>query len=156
MTTPASTPPAAPPSPPEVPTRRVDSALLLLRVITGVVFLAHGAQKIFTFGIPGVAESFSGMGIPLAGTAAPLVSFAELLGGIALALGLLTRTAAGVLAVVMLGALLLVHFPSGFFLPQGYEFVLVLLTILVSLLLAGPGAWSIDAGLKRRRSAPRR
>lgn len=137
------------------PNRRVESALLLLRVITGVVFLAHGAQKIFVFGIPGLAEGFAGMGVPLAGVVAPIVSFAEFLGGIALALGLLTRPAAGVLAVVMLGALLLVHLPAGFFLPQGYEFVLVLLTILVSLLLAGPGAWSIDAGLKRRKGARR-
>ena len=89
MTTPASTPPAAPPPLRRSPPAGSNSALLLLRVITGVVFLAHGAQKIFTFGIPGVAERLFRHGDSAGGTAAPLVSFAELLGGIDWRWGLL-------------------------------------------------------------------
>jgi putative oxidoreductase len=92
------------------------------------------------------------MGIPLAGVVGPLVAFLELLGGAALILGLFTRVTGIALAGVMLGALVLVHLPGGFFAPEGVEFVLTLMAGAIALALTGPGAYSLDAALARRRA----
>lgn len=123
---------------------RLQAGLLVARVVTGVVFAAHGGQKLFQYGIAGVTESFEGMGVPMAAVAAPAVSVIEFVGGIALALGVLTRLAAPALAVVMLGATLLVHRPNGFFLPGGMEFTLTLASVAILFALAGPGRYSVD------------
>ena len=131
---------------------RLDAGLAVLRVIVGIVFLAHGAQKLFVFGLDGVAGAFGGMGIPAAGIMGPLVAFLELLGGAALVLGLFTRITGVLLAGVMLGALVLVHLPGGFFAPEGIEFVLTLMAGAIALALTGPGAYSLDAVLARRRA----
>lgn len=128
----------------EIGGARLDAGLLVARVVTGVVFAAHGGQKLFQFGIAGVTESFGGMGIPMAAVVAPAVSVIEFVGGIALALGLLTRLAAPALAGVMLGATLLVHRPNGFFLPGGMEFTLTLASVAILFALAGPGRYSVD------------
>ena len=130
---------------------RLDAALAVLRVIVGAVFLAHGAQKLFVFGFGGVIGAFEGMGVPLAGIAGPTVALVEFFSGLALIAGLFTRVAASGIAAIMLGAALLVHAPAGFFLPDGAEFVLTLFGVVVALVIAGPGALSIDAVLARRR-----
>ena len=131
--------------------------LLALRLVTGIVFIAHGAQKIFVYGFDGVAGAFAGMGVPMAGVVGPLVALVELLGGLALVAGLLTRVAGAGLAVVMLGAVLIAHLSAGFFLPAGYEFALTLLGASLALAATGAGAWSLDALLARRAApAPRR
>lgn len=132
--------------------RQLDFGLTILRVITGVVFVAHGAQKLFVFGLGGVAGAFAGIGVPLAGLVGPLVAFLEFFGGLALIAGLLTRPVALALAADMLGALLLVHLAGGFFLPNGYEFVLTLLGAAAALAVTGAGAWSLDARLEARRA----
>ena len=130
---------------------RVDAATVLVRLIAGTVFAAHGAQKLFVFGLEGVSGGFASMGIPLAGVAGPAVAFIEFFGGIALALGLLTRVVSVGLAGVMLGALVLVHWSAGFFAPNGIEFVLVLLAIAAGFAIAGPGRYSVDALIAARR-----
>lgn len=131
---------------------KVSAGLAALRVIVGSVFMAHGGQKLFVYGLEGVAGAFAGMGVPMAGLAGPAVAFVEFLGGIALILGLFTRVAGVGLAVVMVGAMAMVHLPGGFFLPNGVEFVLTLLGGAVALALAGPGAYSLDAVLSRRQA----
>jgi putative oxidoreductase len=131
---------------------QVSAGLAVLRVVLGAVFLAHGAQKVFVWGLAGVSAGFEGMGIPMAGVAGPAVALAELLGGAALLVGLFTRPVAAVLALVMLGALFLVHLPAGFFAPDGIEFVLTLFAGAAALVLTGPGRFSLDAGIARRRS----
>jgi putative oxidoreductase len=128
--------------------------LAILRVITGGVFVAHGAQKLFVWGPAAVAAGFESTGIPLAGIAGPLVGFAEFFGGIALVAGLLTRPVAAALGVIMLGAIWYAHLPAGFFLPNGYEFVLTLFGGSALFALAGGGAWSVDAVIARRRGEP--
>jgi putative oxidoreductase len=129
----------------------VDAALGVIRVATAVIFIAHGWQKVFQFGIAGVTQGFTQMGIPLPGIAAPFIAFLELVGGALLLLGLLTRPIALLLAFDMLGAMFLVHFRNGFFLPNGFEFTFILLATSLALVLAGAGAYSLDALIANRR-----
>lgn len=119
--------------------------LAILRVVVGVVFIAHGAQKFFMLGIPAVASGFAQGGIPMAPFMAPFIASVELLGGTALTLGLFTRLAALGTACTMLGAMFFVHLKGGFFLPAGIEYTLVLLSASVALILMGPGSFSLDA-----------
>src|SRR5215510_3942461 len=104
--------------------RQANIALMVLRVIAGVTFIAHGAQKLFVIGLPGITSGFGQMGIPAPEVMAPFIAFLEIFAGLALVIGLLTRLAALGLACDMIGAILFVHLKNGFFLPQGYEFAL--------------------------------
>lgn len=133
--------------------RQVDAGLTVLRLVTGTIFVAHGAQKLFVYGLAGVGGGFAQMGIPFPTIVGPLVGFLELFGGLALIAGLLTRLAAAGLIANMLGALFLVHLPAGFFLPNGYEFVLLLAVSATTIAITGPGQYSLDA-LFARRQAP--
>jgi putative oxidoreductase len=129
--------------------RQVNAGLAILRGVVGVVFVAHGAQKLFVYGLPGVTGAFEGMGVPMAGLVGPGVAFLEFAGGLALIAGLVTRVAAAGLAATMLGAMVLVHLPAGFFLPNGVEFVLTLFGAALVLAVTGAGAWSVDARIAR-------
>ena len=131
-------------------TRQFDAALTLLRVVLGTTFIMHGAQKIFVFGFAGVAGAFTQMGVPAAGVLGPFVALVELLGGIAVLFGLLTRLASLGLASTMVVAILLVHAKNGFFNPNGFEFPLALLGMALSLVTAGAGKYSVDALIARR------
>jgi putative oxidoreductase len=118
--------------------------ITVLRVIVGIVFLVHGGQKLFVWGFSNVAGFFGQVGIPVPLLTAIVVTLVEFLGGLALLLGLFTRWAAIPLALNMLGPMLTVHLKAGFFLPEGFEFVLTLLAANVALALLGSGEASVD------------
>jgi len=94
--------------------------------------------------------------VPFPEITGPLVALLEFFGGIALLVGLLTRPAALGLAITMVGAMVMVHAPGGFFLPNGVEFTLLLSAVSLAFGIMGAGEFSIDALLARRRQqAPR-
>jgi putative oxidoreductase len=125
--------------------------IALLRAVVGIVFLAHGSQKLFSYGFAGVAGFFAHAGIPVPAVSAVVVTLVEFLGGLALLLGIGTRVAALLLALDMLGAIVFVHGKAGFFLPTGFEYALTLLVANLGLLLAGPGAAALDNAISRRK-----
>ena len=129
-------------------------AIAILRVMTGVVFFAHGYKKVFVDGLNGFASFLSQIGVPAPDFFAPVVAGVELLGGLALILGLFTRWVSIPLAINMLVAAVTVHLKNGFFLPNGYEYTLMLLAATVSLFLAGSGEFAIDNILFRETKTP--
>lgn len=132
--------------------RWTDLGLLVLRVVVGIVFFMHGYQKVFGMGVGGVTGFFTSLGIPMPGVAALFVSYLELVGGALLVLGVATRLLGLALAGDMLVALFTVHLSKGFYASDGgYELVLTLAAAAIALALAGPGAYSVDAAVMRRR-----
>lgn len=128
---------------------------LALRVPVGLIFAAHGAQKLFGafggYGLEGTGQFFGSIGLNPGYLMALLAGAVEFFGGLALVLGLLVRPAAAALAVAMLVAIFAVHFSKGFFLDKGgYEYALALFAASVSLLFIGGGRFSADAALAAR------
>ena len=138
----------------------VSKTRLLQRVLLALVILPHGLQKTFGWfggwGVDGTLRWFeSALGVPA--PLALLVILAELLGAVALALGLFSRLSALGIALTMLGAIALVHAPSGFFMNwsgtqngEGFEYHLLALALSVPLVVKGGGAWSLDTWLSAR------
>jgi putative oxidoreductase len=116
----------------------------VLRVVLGLIFAAHGAQKFFVMGPDALGGFFANIGIPFAALSAYIVIAVELLGGIAMVAGLGTRSVAALFSIVMLVAIATVHGAQGFFLPNGYEFNLVLVAASVAVVLQGAGAFALD------------
>lgn len=127
--------------------------LLALRIVAGGIFAAHGAQKTFEFTLAGTAQAFGEMGAPFPHITGPTIALLELIGGVALVLGLLTRLVGVLLAVDMAGAIALVHAPSGLWAADGgYEFVALLGAAALALALTGAGRFSVDRALFRGRA----
>jgi putative oxidoreductase len=135
----------------------------VLRVMVGLTFIAHGAQKLFGIwggaGLAGTGAYFDSIGLSPGFPLAVAVGVTEFGGGLLLVAGALTPFAAGALILTMLGAILKVHLANGFFLNwaitpgqgHGVEYNLVLIAALLCLVFTGPGALSIDHS--RARSA---
>tara|TARA_R110002126_G_scaffold7189_7_gene35632 strand:- start:1569 stop:2015 length:447 start_codon:yes stop_codon:yes gene_type:complete len=122
---------------------------LALRVPVGIIFMAHGAQKLFGwfggYGLEGTGQWMASIGIEPGVLMAFMAGSAELFGGLFILLGLLTRPAAVVLAFTMVIAIASVHISNGLFMANnGYEFALALLAITVSLAISGSGRVGID------------
>ncbi len=133
-----------------------DRAALVARVALGVVMFPHGAQKALGWfggeGFWATVESMGQQGMPA--TMAVLVMAGELLGSLALVVGLLGRVAAAGIATIMLGAIFLVHGQHGFFMNwtgaqagEGFEYHLLALALALVVLIRGSGALSIDRAL---------
>jgi putative oxidoreductase len=125
-----------------------DMGLLILRLAIGLIVAAHGAQKLFAwFGGPGLdgwTAIIGQLGVRPAPFWARINALAEFLGGLMLAIGLFTPVAAAVLGAVMLMAIVSVHWRNGFFnTNRGIEFPLSLLAGMVTIGLAGPGAYAL-------------
>lgn len=118
----------------------VDVALLVVRVVAGLIMAAHGAQKLFgAFDGPGLATTVEKMG-PLGYP----VTIGEFFGGLGLIFGFLSRFSAASNIVIMIGAIVLVHGKNGFFLSAGgFEYNLALIGLLAPTMIAGPGRWAV-------------
>ncbi len=123
--------------------------LLVARVVIGVVFFAHGWQKLFTNGMDTVTSMFTGIGIPLPEISAWFTALVELIGGAAFILGLLMPLVSILFAVVMAGALVFVHAKNGLFAPAGYEYVLILGTAALAVGFSG-SKYSVDGMVSGR------
>lgn len=130
---------------------------LALRIPVGIIFIAHGAQKLFAwfggYGLEGTGQFFESIGLAPGVAMALLAGSAEFFGGLFILLGLLTRPSAFVLAFTMLIAIVSVHLPNGLFMSDGgYEFGLALLAASASLMLSGSGKIALDNWLAAKLS----
>ena len=126
-----------------------------LRVGAGVIFMAHGAQKLFGwfggYGLEGTGGWMESIGLAPGYLMALMAGSAEFFGGLLLVLGLLVRPSAAVLAITMLVAIFAVHFENGLFMANnGYEFGLSLLVISAALAIRGAGSFSVDRIIQQR------
>lgn len=127
-----------------------DAALLLFRVMLGIIFVAHGWEKLFISGTTATTGQFSAWGVPQPALSVWIAAVAELLGGAFLVVGLLTTFVAGALALLMLAAVYFVHLGAGFFVStNGLEFPLLIIISLMMIVVFGPGRASIDGVLTR-------
>lgn len=122
---------------------------LVVRAGIGIIFAAHGSQKLFGwfggYGLEGTAGWMASIGLEPGMLMAILAGGAEFLGGLFLIIGLFVRPAALLLAATMLVAIFIVHLPNGLFMSNnGYEFGLALLVASVGLLIRGAGSFSLD------------
>jgi putative oxidoreductase len=130
-------------------------APLALRIPIGIIFMAHGAQKLFGwfggYGLEGTGGWMESIGLAPGFIMALMAGSAEFFGGLFILLGLLTRPAAIALSFTMIVAIFSVHFEKGLFMSNnGYEFGLALLAASVSLALSGAGKLAVDNALVKK------
>ncbi|PQJ84239.1 DoxX family protein [Aliivibrio sifiae] len=128
---------------------------LALRIPIGIIFMAHGAQKLFAwfggYGLEGTGQFFESIGLAPGIAMAFLAGSAEFFGGLFILFGLLTRPSAFVLAFTMLIAIVSVHLSNGLFMSNGgYEFGLALFAASISLMLSGSGKVALDIWLNKQ------
>jgi putative oxidoreductase len=128
---------------------------LALRVPVGIIFAAHGAQKLFGwfggYGLEGTGQWMASIGLAPGYLMALLAGSAEFFGGLALVAGLLVRPASAALAFAMVVAIFSTHIDKGLFVANnGYEYALALLAVSLALVFAGAGRASLDRTLSRR------
>ncbi len=129
---------------------------LPVRLVLGIIFMAHGGQKLFGWfggrGLEATAQGFAAMGLEPGMVMAVMAGAGEFFGGLLVLLGLLTRLGGLSLFIVMLVAIVQVHW-GAFFAPQGMEYPLALAAMALGLIIMGGGAASVDAMIE---SAPGR
>jgi putative oxidoreductase len=128
------------------------AALLLLRLVVGLSFIGHGAQKLFGWfgggGPSGTAAGFASMGFKAPLAMAIMAGLGEFGGGSLLALGLLTPLATFAICCVMTVAVVSAHLKNGYWAYKGgYELNLAYVAVALAAALAGPGAWSLDRAI---------
>lgn len=128
----------------------IDIGLLLLRLVVGLSFMAHGAQKLFGwfggYGPKGTGGWMESVGIKPGVAIAVLSGLMELVGGLLFAAGFLTVLGAALITLTMLGAIVKVHGRNGYWsTANGYEYNLLLIAVAVALVFTGAGAYSLDA-----------
>ncbi|MER6444961.1 DoxX family protein [Streptomyces venezuelae] len=146
-TKPQAAAPAARPEPSAPSTPGHDTGLLLLRLVLGLTMAAHGTQKLFGWfgggGISGTGQFFTASGYPAGDAMAVLAGLTETLGGLGLALGLLTPLAGAAIVGTLVNAIA-VHGAGAFFAPKGIEYELLLTAGAAALALTGPGRYAVD------------
>lgn len=129
------------------------AGLLVIRLGLGGLLLAHGIQKVFAFGIPGVTGSFEAAGVPAPGLAAVAAAVIETLGALLIIAGIGSRITSVLVICSMVVAMLTMHLPAGYFADAGgIELPLLIATTAAGLVLAGPGRLSVAGALGRSRS----
>jgi putative oxidoreductase len=128
----------------------LDTGLLIIRLVIGLSFIGHGAQKLFGwfggYGLEGTGGWMESLGMKPGKAMALLAGLAEFVGGIFFVLGLLTPLAGIMIAITMLIAIVKVHYANGYWSTNnGYEYNLALLAVAIGLALAGPGKYALDA-----------
>ncbi|PLR85309.1 DoxX family protein [Bacillus sp. V33-4] len=128
----------------------VDLGLLIIRVVVGLYYAAHGAQKAFGWfgggGPEGTGAFFDQIGIKPGKKMALLAGWGEVIGGILFLLGFLTPLAAILIIIPMIVAIKTVHGKNGLFSDKGgIEYTVVLIAVALGIMLTGPGAFSLDA-----------
>ena len=128
--------------------------LLVIRLVFGLTFAAHGSQKLFGwfggYGLDGTGGFFESIGLKPGKPMAALAGLGEFVGGLAFAAGLLTPLAALLLVVPMLIAIAKVHGKNGYWATaEGYEYNVAIIAVAVGIALTGPGAYAVDALLFR-------
>ncbi len=124
----------------------VNTALLMLRVVTGLWMFAHGWNHFFGGGkIDGTAGWFGSLGMKAPKLNAWMASLGEIGGGLLLIAGLITPAGSAITIAVLLGAVFTVHAKNGFFiLKEGWEYVVFIMFVALGIAILGPGEWSID------------
>ncbi|MGR3762860.1 DoxX family protein [Rossellomorea sp. NS-SX7] len=128
----------------------IDLGLLIIRLVIGVLFIGHGAQKLFGWfgghGLKGTGGWFESIGMKPGVTMALLAGLSELIGGILFALGLLTPLGGILIAATMIMAIIKVHGSNGVWATSnGYEYNLTLIAVAIGIALIGPGQYAVDA-----------
>ncbi|MED1469949.1 DoxX family protein [Bacillus salipaludis] len=128
----------------------INVGLLIIRLVVGILFIGHGAQKLFGwfggYGLKGTGGWFESVGVKPGVTMALFAGLAELIGGILFALGLLTPLAGIIIAGTMVMAIVKVHGPNGVWATSnGYEYNLTLIAVTIGIALVGPGHYALDA-----------